>query len=129
MGEPDTNITGGESLIRQFIHGKRFMQDEYGVESQILWLPDVFGYSGALPQIMAGCGVNGFMTSKIFWIYNGGDPFPYNNFIWEGIDGTGVTAHLYNGYGHFPLPSDLLEQWNTRNQRNDIHRGLSHWLG
>ena len=118
--EADTNITGGESLIRQFIHGKRFMQDEYGVESQILWLPDVFGYSGALPQIMAGCGVNGFMTSKIFWIYNGGDPFPYNNFIWEGIDGTGVTAHLYNGYGHFPLPSDLLEQWNTRNQRNDI---------
>ena len=60
------------------------------------------------------------MTSKIFWIYIGGDPFPYNNFIWEGIDGTGVTAHLYNGYGHFPLPSDLLEQWNTCNQRNDI---------
>ncbi len=118
--EADTNITGGESLIRQFIHGKRFMKDEYGVDSQILWLPDVFGYSGALPQIMAGCGVTGFMTSKIFWIYSGGDPFPYNNFIWEGIDGTGVKAHLYNGYGHFPLPSELLEQWNTRNQRNDI---------
>ena len=118
--EADTNITGGESLIRQFIHGKRFMKDEYDVDSQILWLPDVFGYSGALPQIMAGCGVTGFMTSKIFWLYNGGDPFPYNNFIWEGIDGTGVKAHLYNGYGHFPLPSDLLEQWNQRVQRNDI---------
>ncbi len=118
--EADTNITGGESLIRQFIHGKRFMKDEYGVDSQILWLPDVFGYSGALPQIMAGCGVTGFMTSKIFWIYNGGDPFPYNNFIWEGIDGSGVKAHLFNGYGHFPMPSDLLEQWNTRNQRNNI---------
>jgi len=118
--EADTNITGGESLIRQFIHGKRFMQAEYGTDSKILWLPDVFGYSGALPQIMAGCGVTGFMTSKIFWIYSGGDPFPYQNFIWEGIDGTGITAHLFNGYGHFPLPSDVLEHWNKRIQRNDI---------
>ena len=118
--EADTNITGGESLIRQFIHGKRYMREEFGVDSQVLWLPDVFGYSGALPQIMAGCGILGFMTSKIFWIYNGGDPFPYNNFTWEGIDGTGIMAHLYNGYGHFPLPSDMIEAWNTRNQRNDI---------
>ena len=118
--EADTNITGGESLVRQFIHGKRFMREEFGVESTVLWLPDVFGYSGALPQIMAGCGVTGFMTSKIFWIYSGGDPFPYNNFVWEGIDGTGVTAHFYNGYGNFPLPSDILEHWNSRNQRNDI---------
>lgn len=118
--EADTNITGGESLIRQFIHGKRFMREEFGVNSTVLWLPDVFGYSGALPQIMAGCGVTGFMTSKIFWIYNGGDPFPYNNFIWQGIDGTGVTAHLYNGYGHFPTPADMVESWNTRPQKNDI---------
>ena len=128
--EADTNITGGESLIRQFIHGKRFMQDEYGVDSQILWLPDVFGYSGALPQIMAGCGVTGFMTSKIFWIYSGGDPFPYNNFIWEGIDGTGVKAHLYNGYGHFPLPSELLEQWNNAQPaQRYLLDGFPHRLG
>ncbi len=126
--EPDTNVTGGESLIRQFIHGKRFMREEYGVNSRILWLPDVFGYSGALPQIMAGCGVTGFMTSKIFWIYNGGDPFPYNNFHWVGIDGSSVLAHLYNGYGHMPLPSDLLEAWNKRNQRNDI-TSLVHPIG
>ncbi|HEX7434864.1 MAG TPA: glycoside hydrolase family 38 C-terminal domain-containing protein [Anaerolineaceae bacterium] len=126
--EADTNITSGESLIRQFIHGKRYMQDEFGVDSRVLWLPDVFGYSGALPQIMAGCGIMGFMTSKIFWIYNGGDPFPYNNFTWEGIDGTGVLAHLYNGYGHFPSPADMLEAWNTRNQRNDIS-SLVHPIG
>jgi alpha-mannosidase len=126
--EPDTNVTGGESLIRQFIHGKRFMREEYGIESRILWLPDVFGYSGALPQIMAGCGVTGFMTSKIFWLYNGGDPFPYNNFDWVGIDGTSVLAHLYNGYGHMPLPDDLLEAWNKRNQRNDIN-ALVHPIG
>lgn len=55
--EADTNISGGESLIRQFIHGKRFFKEEFGVESQLLWLPDVFGYSGALPQIMRGCGI------------------------------------------------------------------------
>ncbi len=118
--EADTNVTSGESLIRQFIHGKRFMREEYGVDSKILWLPDVFGYSGALPQIMAGCGVTAFMTSKIFWIYSGGDPFPYNNFQWEGIDGSSVLAHLYNGYGHMPMPEDLFEAWNKRNQRNDI---------
>ncbi|NSW54292.1 MAG: alpha-mannosidase [Anaerolineae bacterium] len=118
--EADTNITGGESLIRQFIHGKRFMQDEFGVNSRIMWLPDVFGYSGAMPQIMAGCGIDGFMTAKIYWAYNGGDPFPYNNFIWEGIDGSQVVAHLYNNYGHFPLPNDLLDHWNNRRQRNDI---------
>lgn len=118
--EADTNITSGESLIRQFIHGKRFMQAEFGVDSKILWLPDVFGYSGALPQIMAGCGVTGFMTSKIFWAYNGADPFPYNDFVWEGIDGSSVLAGLYNGYGHLPLPNMINETWNTRAQRNDI---------
>ncbi|MDI7278285.1 MAG: alpha-mannosidase, partial [Anaerolineae bacterium] len=86
--EADTNITGGESLIRQFIHGKRFFRDEFGVESQMLWLPDVFGYSGALPQILRGCGIRYFATAKIYWAYNGGDPFPYSTFTWEGIDGS-----------------------------------------
>ena len=74
--EPDTNISGGEALIRQFIHGKRFYKDEFGVDCELLWLPDVFGYSGALPQIMRGCGVKYFSTQKIFWAYHGGDPFP-----------------------------------------------------
>lgn len=79
--EPDTNISGGESLIRQFIHGKRFYRDEFGVDCQMLWLPDVFCYSGALPQIMRGCGVRYFSTHKIFWTYGGGDPFPHNTFV------------------------------------------------
>jgi alpha-mannosidase len=119
--ESDTNVTGGESLIRQFIHGKRFMKEEYGVDSKIMWLPDVFGYSGAMPQIMAGCGIEGFMTAKIYWAYNGGDTFPYSNFIWEGIDGSQVVAHLYSNYGHFPFPNDLLDHWNNRRQKNDIN--------
>ena len=97
--EPDTNITGGESLIRQLIHGKRFFREEFGVDCELLWLPDVFGYSGALPQIMRGCGVKYFSTQKIFWAYHGGAPFPYNTFIWEGIDGSEVMAHFHNDYG------------------------------
>ena len=55
--EPDTNVTGGESLIRQFIHGKKFFMDEFGVDSRLCWLPDVFGYSGAFP-VMKGCEVD-----------------------------------------------------------------------
>jgi len=61
------------------------------------------------------------MTAKIYWAYNGGDAFPYSNFIWEGIDGSQVVAHLYSNYGHFPFPNDLLDHWNNRRQKNDIN--------
>ena len=91
-------------LIRQFLHGKRFFRDEFGVESELLWLPDVFGYSGSLPQIMRGCGIKYFSTAKIFWTYNGGEPFPYNTFNWEGIDGTAVLAHFCTDYNSLPTP-------------------------
>ena len=87
--EADTNVAGGEALIRQVMYGRQFFKEEFGVDSRVLWLPDVFGYSGALPQILKGCGVIGFATQKITWAYNGGDPFPYNTFWWEGIDGIG----------------------------------------
>ena len=94
--EADTNISGGESLIRQILYGKQYFKDELGVDSKVLWLPDVFGYSGALPQILKGCGMIGFATQKITWAYGGGDPFPYNTFWWEGIDGTRHPgAHLH----------------------------------
>ena len=79
--EADTNITGGESLIRQFIHGRRFFEDEFGVTCELMWLPDVFGYSGSMPQIMRGCGIKYFSTHKIFWTYNGGQTFPLNTFM------------------------------------------------
>ena len=63
--EADCNLTSGESLVRQFMHGKRFFKEEFGVDNRILWLPDVFGYSGALPQIMKKCGIDYFMTTKL----------------------------------------------------------------
>ncbi|MBG0784906.1 MAG: alpha-mannosidase [Anaerolineaceae bacterium] len=116
--EPDTNISSGESLIRQLIHGKRFYQDEFGVDCELLWLPDVFGYSGALPQIMRGCGVKFFSTQKIFWAYNGGAPFPYNTFIWEGIDGSEVMAHFHNDYGSETKPKNLIDRWKDRVQKD-----------
>jgi alpha-mannosidase len=118
--EADTNLSGGESLIRQFIHGKRFFRDEFGVNCEMLWLPDVFGYSGAMPQIMQGCGIKYFATAKIFWAYNGGDPFPYNTFTWEGIDGSGVLVHLCNDYNSTTDAATIIERWNQRVQKDDI---------
>ncbi|MCX7608935.1 MAG: glycosyl hydrolase-related protein [Anaerolineales bacterium] len=118
--EADTNLTGGESLIRQILYGRAFFRDELGVESRVLWLPDVFGYSGALPQILKGCGMIGFATQKITWAYNGNDPFPYNIFWWEGIDGSTIPAHIFTDYNSEMRPRSLLERWNTRLQKNGI---------
>jgi len=118
--EADTNLSGGESLIRHILNGKRFFQEELGVESDILWLPDVFGYSGALPQILRGCGIKGFATQKITWAYHGGEPFPYNTFLWEGIDGSTIPAHIFTDYNSQTRPSALLERWNTRLQTHGL---------
>ena len=90
--EPDTNITGGESLARQFVHGKRFYLDEFGVETEEMWLPDTFGYNAALPQLMKLAGVRWFLTQKISW--NTTNKFPHHTFQWEGIDGTRIFSHF-----------------------------------
>ncbi|MDD2972619.1 MAG: alpha-mannosidase [Lachnospiraceae bacterium] len=90
--EADCNISSGESLIRQFIYGKRFFREEFGKDNEILWLPDVFGYSAALPQIMEKCGIKYFMTTKISW--NEFNKMPYDTFEWEGIDGTRILTHF-----------------------------------
>jgi len=103
--EADTNISGGESLIRQIIWGRTFFRDELGVDSRVLWLPDVFGYSGALPQILRGCGCVGFATQKITWVRPNSDPFPYNTFLWEGIDGTTIPAHIFTDYNSHTRPA------------------------
>lgn len=117
--EPDTNLSGGESLIRQFLYGKQFFKKEFGVDSILFWEPDVFGYSGALPQILKGCGIKYFATAKLTWVYNGSDPFPYNLFQWEGIDSSRVIAHVFHGYGNLPSPEGLIQNWNSRLQKMD----------
>lgn len=94
--EADSNLTSGESLVRQLLFGKRFIRKEFGVESRMLWLPDVFGYSGALPQILKKAGVDRFYTSKLKW--NEKNKIPHDTFVWEGIDGTQIMAASVNGY-------------------------------
>ena len=98
--ESDTNIPNGESLVRQFLYGKAFFKKEFGHELKNLFLPDVFGYSGAIPQIMKKSGVDYFTTIKLSW-----DKFvryPHETFFWQGIDGSEVLVHMppegtYNG--------------------------------
>ena len=81
--EADCNLTSGESLVRQFLYGKRFFMEEFGVDSRVLWLPDVFGYSGALPQIMKKCGIDYFMTTKLSW--NQFNKVPDDTLLWMSI--------------------------------------------
>ncbi len=90
--EADTNLPGGEALIRQIVLGKHFFKREFGLEIHHLWLPDVFGYSAALPQILKQAGVDYFMTQKLSW--NQINHFPYHSFHWQGIDGSTVLAHM-----------------------------------
>ena len=90
--EADTNLPSGEALVRQFLYGKKFWREEFGADTDTLWLPDVFGFSGALPQIMRGCGCENFLTIKLSW--NMVNEFPHHSFRWQGIDGSEVLVHM-----------------------------------
>ncbi len=90
--ESDTNLAGGEALVRQVMYGQKFWKENFGFRSNICWLPDVFGYNGNLPQILAKSGVNNFMTIKLSW--NNVNKFPYHTFNWKGIDGSEVLVHM-----------------------------------
>lgn len=90
--EADCNLTSGESLVRQVLYGKRFFKKEFDKDCKVLWLPDVFGYSAALPQILQKSGVDTFVTSKISW--NETNRMPNDTFMWEGIDGTEIFTYF-----------------------------------
>lgn len=90
--EPDTNLPCGESLIRQCFYGKNFFKQEFQKDVKTLWLPDVFGYTAALPQIIKKCGMDSFMTIKLSW--NNINAFPYHTFIWNGLDDSKVLVHM-----------------------------------
>lgn len=90
--ESDAVLPGGESLIRQILYGQRFFRDEFGIECRGAWLPDSFGYSGALPQLLVGAGFEWFLTQKISW--NERNAFPHSSFLWEGIDGSRIFTHF-----------------------------------
>lgn len=118
--EPDTNMTSGESLVRQLIHGKKYFKEVLGVDSVVLWLPDTFGYSAALPQILKSCGVKYLVTQKIFWSYNEGDQFPYHYFTWQGADGSKIDSFLPTSYNYRTDPEEVLTTWKNRVQKRDL---------
>ena len=98
--EADCNLPSGESLVRQLLQGKRFFMQEFAYETKILWLPDVFGYPGNLPQLISEAGCDFFLTQKLSW--NDTNKPEHHTFIWEGIDGTRIFTHFppadtYNG--------------------------------
>ncbi|MBB4893239.1 alpha-mannosidase [Streptomyces olivoverticillatus] len=90
--ESDTNMPGSEALARQFVHGKRFFLEEFGIETEEVWLPDTFGYSAALPQLVKLAGAKWFLTQKISWSRT--NTFPHHTFWWEGLDGSRVFTHF-----------------------------------
>lgn len=134
--EADTNLTGGEALIRQIVYGKRFFRDEFGVESHVLWLPDVFGYSAAMPQILRKCNVDRFVTSKISW--NETNLLPHDVFDWQGIDGTKIfsyfitSQHLpktgierFTTYNSSITPSYIMGTWNRMQDKELTHEAMN----
>ncbi|WP_328936962.1 glycosyl hydrolase-related protein [Streptomyces tauricus] len=90
--ESDTNMPGSEAMARQFVHGKRFFIDEFGVDNDEAWLPDTFGFAAGLPQIIKAAGSKWLLTQKISWSQT--NKFPHHTFQWEGIDGTRIFTHF-----------------------------------
>lgn len=101
--EADCNLSSGESLVRQILFGTRFFREEFGVENCVLWLPDVFGYSAALPQILKKSDIDYFMTTKISW--NQFNKLPYDTFMWKGLDGTEILTHFITTRNYEQVPS------------------------
>lgn len=126
--EADCNLISGESFVRQILQGKKFFQETFGVDCKILFLPDVFGYSAAMPQILKKCGIRHFVTSKISW--SDTNTMPVDCFMWQGIDGTEIftnfiTAQDYNGpdiqrqttYIGMLSPKQIKGTWNRFQQK------------
>ncbi|MBQ6809382.1 MAG: alpha-mannosidase [Clostridia bacterium] len=108
--ECDCNITSGEAMIRQFLKGQMFTRENFNYTADSFWLPDTFGYSAAIPQIMKGCNVKYFNTTKIGW--NDLNYFPIDTFKWKGIDGSEVLTHFNITHRH-PNPEDIVNVVNN----------------
>lgn len=120
--EADCNISSGEALVRQFLHGTRFFEREFGKKCEYLWLPDVFGYSWALPQILKLCELDTFMTTKISW--NQFNTIPDDLFWWRGIDGTEILTYFVDTPGE---DQEITERFSTYNGMVTPHSVLGSW--
>ncbi|XP_061577780.1 alpha-mannosidase 2C1 [Cololabis saira] len=116
--EMDGNLPSGESMVRQFLEGQRFFNQEFGMYCKEFWLPDTFGYSAQLPQIMQGCGISNFLTQKLSW--NLVNTFPHNTFFWEGLDGSKVLTHFPPG-NSYEMKAKIEEL--VRTVRNNKDKG------
>ncbi|KAM7151591.1 alpha-mannosidase 2C1 isoform 2-T2 [Macrochelys suwanniensis] len=117
--EMDGNLPSGESMVRQFLQGQRFFQQQFGRLCSEFWLPDTFGYSAQLPQLMRGCGIRWFLTQKLSWSLV--NTFPHSTFFWEGIDGSRVLTHFPPG-NSYDLKGRVEEMLKTMNNNRDKGR-------
>ena len=113
--EPDTNMPTGESFVRQLLYGQRYFEAKFGTRHRVCWLPDCFGFSGALPQLLRQAGVDSFFTIKVNWSET--NRFPYDLFWWEGLDGSRVLAHTFDnpvhGYNGSTEPKAIIGTWQN----------------
>lgn len=109
--EPDCNIPGGEALVRQILYGQRYWRERFGRDTDVLWLPDTFGYAWALPQLVAKSGLRHFVTMKLTW--NDTNRFPHGHFDWEGVDGTRVRCTLPQTLDRRPTPKEIARAWEA----------------
>lgn len=122
--EADTNITSGESLIRQILYGKRWFEKEFDISVNYMWLPDSFGYSAALPQIFEKSDVHYFMTQKLSWsIFN---DFPYHSFHWQGVNGSSILVHMLpeETYNSDVLPYSIAKIENNYHEKSVSEQAL-----
>ncbi|MCR5523855.1 MAG: hypothetical protein K6F64_09520 [Clostridia bacterium] len=122
--EADTNIASGESLIRQVLYGTEFFKKEFGKVSKTYWLPDCFGFTAALPQIIKGCGMENFITSKLS--NNDTTKFPYSMFLWKGNNGDIINAHLMRPSYNCNFKADeIMCADNECNNKNELNTSMS----
>ena len=124
--EPDCNLASGESLVRHILYGRRFFEKELGGQAnEVLWLPDVFGYSAAIPQIMKQSGLPYFMTTKLGW--NEFNQFPNDVFRWRGIDGSEVLTYLISTRDYLKKNEPEKNFSTTYNGRQDAKQIMGTW--
>ena len=117
--EPDTMIAPPETLARQFLYGQQYFEEELGGRTRIGWLPDSFGYSGNLPQLLREADIEVFMIHKVEW--NKYTKIPYTMFVWEGIDGSTIPVHIMIGtYEHRVTPESIINTWRNHRQKNIV---------
>ncbi|MBR2954492.1 MAG: alpha-mannosidase [Clostridia bacterium] len=123
--EPDCNIPCAESLIRQFMYGQHYFREKFGITVKNCWLPDVFGNSWILPQILKKSGVDYFVSNKMS-TWNDTNRFPHNNFIWKGIDGSEVYACVPpTHFITWNMPSQIQENWEAYQDKNQGGQTMS----